>query len=92
MTVAQIMPEFGELQDVQLVMNLRDAQKILHKEGRINQIMALNCKCVGNRLSAIRAELEGVLPDTKVTEHATRASAREQQRDLVAATRAAELE
>jgi hypothetical protein len=89
--IAQIMPEFGGLQDVQIVMDLHDAQEVLGKEGQVNQIMALNCKCKGNRLSVIRKELEGVLPDTKVTEQTTRAEAREKQRDLVEATRAAEL-
>lgn len=85
--IAKIMPEYGSLQDVQIVTNLEDAQEILKKPGRINQIMALNCKCKGDRISAIRAELEGVLPDTKVTEHLTNATAREKQRDLVEAER-----
>ena len=82
-TIAKIMPEFGGLQDVQLLLDLGDAQKVVGKEGQINQIMALNCKCKGDRLSAIRAELEGVLPDTKVTEFKSQAEARERQRDLV---------
>ena len=82
--IAQILPEYGEQRDVQLLLDLNDAQKVLEKEGRINQIMALNCKCKGDRLSLVRAELEGVLPDTKVTEHRTRAEAREIQRDKVA--------
>ena len=90
-TVAQIMPEFGGLQDVQILMDLHDAQEVLGTPGRINQIVALNCKCKGNRLSVIRQELEGVLPDTKVTEHKTRAEAREKQRDLIEETRATEL-
>ena len=81
--IARILPEFGGLQDVQLVVHLHDAQKIVEKEGMINQIMALNCKCKGDRISIVRKELEGVLPDTKVTEHLTRATARETQRDLV---------
>jgi hypothetical protein len=89
--IAQVMPEFGGLQDVQLVMDLHDAQKVLGTPGEINQIMALNCKCKGNRISVIRKELEGVLPDTKVTEQTNRAEAREKQRDLVEQTRAAEL-
>jgi len=89
--IVKIMPPFGSLQDVQIVTNLEDAQEILGKPEMINQIMALNCKCKGDRISVIRAELEGVLPDTKVTEHLTRASAREKQRDLVEATRQQEL-
>ena len=89
--VAQVRPEKGTVEDIQLVLDLHDAQKLVGKEGRIHQIMALNCKCKGNRISVIRAELEGVLPDTKVTEQTDRASAREQQRNLVEAKRAEQL-
>lgn len=91
LTIARIMPEYGTLQDVQFVTHLEDAQTILNKPGRINQILALNCKCKGDRISLIRAELEGILPDTKVSEHLTQAEAREKQRDVVEAARAAEL-
>jgi putative ABC transport system permease protein len=90
--IARIMPEFGEQADIQLVMDLHDAQQVLGKPGRINQILALNCKCKGNRLSVIRAELEGVLPETKVTEQKTNADAREKQRDLVEVARKQQLE
>ena len=81
--IARIMESSGGLEDVQLVLDLRDAQKVLDKPGKINQIMALNCKCKGDRISIIRKELEGVLPDTKITELTSRATAREKQRDLV---------
>ncbi len=81
--VAEVRPEAGGLEDVQLVLELHDAQQLVGKPGRIHQIMALNCKCKGNRMSVIRRELEGVLPDTKVTEHLSRATAREMQRNLV---------
>ena len=85
LTIAKIMPELGTLADVQLVVHLDDAQQIAGKPDQINQIMALNCKCKGDRISVIRKELEGVLPDTKVTEDLNRATAREQQRDLTEA-------
>jgi putative ABC transport system permease protein len=85
--IAKIMPEAGTLEDVQLVVDLHDAQKMLNRPGRINQILALSCKCKGDRLSVIRKELESVLPDTHVTEQTTQATSREMQRDLVAATR-----
>ena len=84
--IARIMKPSGGLEDVQLVVDLRDAQKVLDKPGKINQIMALNCKCKGDRISIIRKELEGVLPDTKVTELSNRATAREEQRDAVEKT------
>lgn len=85
--VAEVRPEAGTLEDVQLVLHLHDAQQLVNKPGRIHQILALNCKCKGDRISVIRSELEGVLPDTKVSEHLSRATAREQQRDLVARQR-----
>jgi hypothetical protein len=81
--VAEVRPEAGGMEDIQLVLHLHDAQQLVGKPGRIHQIMALNCKCKGARMSKIREELEGVLPDTKVSEHLSRAEAREQQRDLV---------
>ena len=76
----------GDVQDVQFLMHLHDVQRMLNMPGKINQIVALNCKCLGNRISAIREELEGVLPNTKVTEMTNRATARENQRNLVAGT------
>ncbi len=85
--ITSIRPEAGNRADVQLVVHLHDAQELLGKNGRINQIMALGCKCKGDRISVIREELEGVLPDTKITEHETLATAREKQRDLVAKER-----
>ncbi len=85
-------PEEGGIEDVQLVLDLHDAQQLTGKVGRIHQIMALNCKCKGNRISVIRRELEGVLPDTKVTEQLGRATAREQQRNLVEQKRAEQLQ
>jgi len=89
--VLEVRPEEGGIEDIQLVLHLHDAQALVGKPGRIHQIMALNCKCKGNRISIIRRELEGVLPDTKVTEHLSRATAREQQRDLVSQKRAEQL-
>lgn len=89
--IAAIQPESGTQQDIQLVLNLADAQAVTHLPGRIHQIMALNCKCKGDRISVIRKELEGVLPDTKVTEHQTRATAREQQRELIAQNHAEQI-
>lgn len=89
--IAKIVAQFGDVQDAQLLMHLHDAQKILKQPGKINQILALNCKCEGNRISAIRQELEGVLPYAKVTEITNRATARENQRNLVSKKRKGQL-
>jgi hypothetical protein len=91
-TVAEVRPEAGSVEDIQLILHLHDAQELVKKPGRIHQILALNCKCKGNRISVIREELEGVLPDTKVTEDSSRATAREEQRNLVASKRKAQME
>jgi hypothetical protein len=91
-TVAEVRPESGTIADIQLILHLHDAQQLVDKPGLIHQILALNCKCKGNRISVIRNELEGVLPDTKVTEDSSRATAREEQRDLVAAKRKAQMQ
>ena len=45
--IVKVMGEFGDEKDASLMMNLRDAQAILHREGKINMITALNCKCKG---------------------------------------------
>ncbi|MFT5524862.1 MAG: putative ABC transport system permease protein [Pirellulaceae bacterium] len=90
-TIASIQGEAGTSADVQLALNLHDAQRITNKEGKINQIMALNCKCKGDRISVIRTQLEKVLPDTRVTETVGIADAREKQRDQVAAARTEQL-
>jgi putative ABC transport system permease protein len=81
--VQRVMPEYGTEADATIMMNLADAQKLLDREGRVNEIQALTCKCKGDRISAVRAELEGVLPDTKVVEINNMATAREMQRELV---------
>ena len=81
--IAAVMPSKGTQEDVQLIIHLEDAQQLLDKEGRVHQILALSCKCKGERISIIQKQLETSLPHVKVTEMESRASAREKQRDLV---------
>jgi len=87
-TIGQILPEDEPIKDITIAMNLSDAQEILDKPGKINQIMALGCRCEGERLPQIRSQLEGVLPESKITEFRSIAVARAEQRDMVAARRA----
>lgn len=82
--VASILPEKGSKEDITIAMALEDAQEVLGRPGRVNQIMALGCRCAGERLPKIRAQLEQVLPETKITEFQSIALARAEQRDLVA--------
>ena len=47
----------GSGNDVDVQTQDAPAQEVLDKSGKINQIMALNCKCKGDRISVIRQEL-----------------------------------
>jgi hypothetical protein len=81
--IAHILPEQGSKEDITLAMHLEDAQTVLDKPGRINQIMALGCRCAGSNLPNIREQLAAVLPETRVTEFRSIALARAEQRDQV---------
>ena len=85
--VGKVFPEKGSKEDITIAMNLADAQKVLDKPERINQILALGCQCDEERLPTIRAELESVLKDTKITEYQSIAQARSEQRALVGVKR-----
>ncbi len=86
-TLARALPERGSKEDITVAMNLVDAQRLLDKQGRVNQIFAIGCECDGDRLGTIRKELAQTLPETKITEFESIAQARAEQRDLVAAKR-----
>ncbi|HUG70214.1 MAG TPA: FtsX-like permease family protein [Pirellulaceae bacterium] len=85
--ISRILPAHGRAdEDIAIFMNLADAQEVLNKPGKISEILALGCKCkTVERVEEITAQLEVVLPDTKVTEHRLQAVAREDQRKLVEA-------
>jgi putative ABC transport system permease protein len=85
--IARIWPEKGSKDDITIAMNLSDAQELLNKPGKINQIMALGCQCSGERLPKIRQQLADVLPETRVTEFESIALARAEQRDAVKQSR-----
>jgi hypothetical protein len=82
--LAFIRPAQGTDQDIAIFLDLKDAQEVLDKPGMISEILALGCKCkTVDRVEEITAQLELVLPDTKVTEARVQAEAREEQRTLV---------
>jgi len=88
-TIARILPEKGSKEDITVAMHLADAQQLLdkHNPPRINQIMALGCRCVDADLPGIRQQLADVLPETRVTEFRSIALARAEQRDVVSKSR-----
>ncbi|MHC5054830.1 MAG: FtsX-like permease family protein [Planctomycetota bacterium] len=73
-------PERGSVDDITLWVNLQEAQALLGLEGRINSMMALECKCAWADLPKVRKEIQGVLPDTQVVELAGKALARAEAR------------
>jgi len=82
--IERILPEQGSKEDISIVMHLDDAQAVLDRPGRVNQIMALGCNCAGSDLPNIRKQLAAILPDTRITEFRSIALARAEQRELVA--------
>jgi len=83
--IARVMPEQGSKEDISIIMHLSDAQGLLEKPGKVNQIMALGCHCADADLPNIRKQLAGILPDTHITEFRSIALARAEQRTLVEA-------
>jgi len=83
--IAQTLSESGTDDDIRIFAHLKDVQILLDKEGRINEIKALQCLCVVedkniNDLTLLREQLTQVLPDTKVILIKSIALARESQR------------
>ncbi len=58
----------GNKDDITIWINLKEAQEILNKPGKINAIQALKCICAGSELSGVREEVHSVLPGTQVIE------------------------
>jgi len=85
--VAKTLSETGSADDIRIYGTLPEVQKLLGKEGLVNEIMALNCLCLspnGNEsLAIIRTQLEEVLPEASVIMNTTIASARESQRYML---------
>ena len=77
--VDRILPETGTFEDLRLLANQHDVQAMLGKEGRINAIDALGCRCFikGDFMTQIREQIERVLPDTQVHQYKSIAMARE---------------
>jgi putative ABC transport system permease protein len=85
-TVERTLAETGSDDDIRIYFDLSELQKLLKMEGRINEIMALNCLCTAegdDPLEELRIQLSEVLPDSKVIMNRTVAVARERQRKMM---------
>jgi putative ABC transport system permease protein len=76
--------ERGNKDDITIWIDLKAAQELLGKAGKINAILALECLCTGDSLPAIRKEVAEILPGTQVIEREPSVIARAEARTQVA--------
>jgi putative ABC transport system permease protein len=88
-TVSALRPERGTKDDITVWINLKEAQELLNRGGRINGILALECVCAADSLDKVRAEISRILPETQVIEFQSQTLARAEARRR-AATEAAQ--
>ncbi|MEX2187409.1 MAG: FtsX-like permease family protein [Pirellulales bacterium] len=82
--VAKVLDKRDSHDDLMVALALADAQEILGKQGRINAILAISCRCKTNdRIGEIAEQVAEVLPDVHVTESGTQAGVRTAQRAAV---------
>jgi len=74
--VRSVLREEADVEDIAIHLSLADAQALLGKEGRINEIRALECRAAWQDLPRIRAEVARILPDTQVIEKGSETLAR----------------
>ena len=82
-SIAQILPEKGSREDITIAVHLSEAQGLLKKPGLINEIKALECRCVESALPDIRRQINDILPQVHVIRDTSRADARATQRAMV---------
>ncbi len=78
--ISQLQPERGSIDDVTIWIDLQTAQEILGLQNLLHAILALECECVGDRVSQIRQEIGQILPGTQVIERYSQALARAEAR------------
>jgi hypothetical protein len=80
-TIRKINPDRGTVDDVTVWIDLATAQELLGLQNLIHGILALECECTGDRITQVRAELQGILPGTQVIERYSQALARAEARN-----------
>jgi putative ABC transport system permease protein len=79
-TVKNCYTERSTKDDITAWVSLKDAQKLLKKEGLINAILGLKCLCTDDILPTIRKEVAAILPGTQVIEQGSKAITRAEAR------------
>ena len=83
--VEKTLSETGSEDDIRIYFDLESLQSLIHMEGRVNEVMAINCMCStenGDPLGELRKELAKIVPEAKVIMNSTIADAREDQRKM----------
>ena len=83
--VSKTLTESGSEDDVRIYFDLETLQKLVKMEGRVNEVMAINCMCStknGDPLGELRAELQKIAPEAEVIMKSSVADAREKQRKM----------
>jgi hypothetical protein len=78
--VSQCNPERGNKDDITLWIELKTAQEMLDKPGKINAILALKCLCTGSEIATVRSDVNAILPGVQVIEEATKVVTRAEAR------------
>ncbi len=83
--VEKTLSEQGSEDDIRIYFDLETLQTLVNMEGRVNEVMALNCMCStenGDPLGELRKELGLIAPEAKVIMNSSIADAREKQRKM----------
>jgi len=85
--VAKTLSESGSVDDIRIYGALPEFQELVGLDGKINEIMALNCLCISpdetDPLEILRFQLDQVLPEAEVVMNTSIANARERQRHML---------
>ncbi len=85
-SIAKIHAQRGTIDDSTVWINLKQAQELFGMENLVHAIQALECHCVGDRITEIRKEIAGILPGTQVIERGQPALARAEARNTAKQT------
>lgn len=79
-TVHRLLPAKGNIDDITILMNLGDAQKVLDKQDSISGVLGLSCNCAAGYLKSVLLEVQRIIPRVQVVEFSVRAQARQRAR------------
>ncbi|KXB08707.1 hypothetical protein AKJ55_00510 [candidate division MSBL1 archaeon SCGC-AAA382M17] len=88
-TIAKTLSETGSMDDIKIYGLLSEYQDLLNLNGKINEIMALDCLCLltpdeqGSQLQWIRERLTRILPEANVIMNTKIAETRVKQRHML---------